>query len=449
MHFHLLHVHSGTCRGADAGISRGGVVWHDDGTVKDEAANEHAMYQRGTDNAALNYEEASQAASRESAQAAQPQLPTPSTAAISTQDEASLNAAIAVALAEDSPEPQGAAIPDPDAAAPAAQQPRTTNGTASQGVFTGTALDHSASDHAPPEYKATAAMPTGNNSVDDAPAGDTSQAQADPAALSAPGSDSGQPLPASASEAAAAVRHITQAFEPVFSAHATETAADAAKASDAQAGAKDASAAQAAADDNEHKAGAAPSDTPMPDGNTDTALKSTATVQQPDGPTGSDIASTGVAVKEAMQGTSKGPGLGDSREFAGGPVNVERQKFRQAPYGPPAVRLGGRFSADRGRSSPQGRSSPTGRSFGRGFVEPPRLVKMHICHALGLKGSATFATWGVVTINCGGLKCAASDTGWRTLAAVVIICLECCGSCSCAICDICLGRKHGCLLLES
>ncbi|KAL0033595.1 hypothetical protein WJX79_006378 [Trebouxia sp. C0005] len=65
-------------------------------------------------------------------------------------------------------------------------------------------------------------------------------------------------------------------------------------------------------------------------------------------------------------------GLGDSREFSGGPVNFERPKYRHSPYGLPPVRPSGRFAPELGRSSPRGRGSPTGRSFGRGFSEPPR-----------------------------------------------------------------------------
>ncbi|DBB00924.1 TPA: hypothetical protein ACH3X1_000840 [Trebouxia sp. C0004] len=336
---------------ADQGASRGGVVWHDDGTVRDEAAKEHAMYQRSTDNAALNYQESVRMATVETDQPAaashQAQIPTPPSGPIPEEDQAALIAAAAAGTAEVTASP-GVATE----ATPAAQEhTHIGNGTAS-----GTAVETVAS-----ELKANEAV----TSADSKPSEEEAATAVPPAA-----SDIPTPLPCSSSEAAAAAEHITHAAELVCEDHALP-ATDTAKESDAQQPPAEADYAQETAQDSDNKASVPGNDAPMPDGNTETALNSSTTAQQPDGE-----ASTGsLSVhdqKSVWQGKAKGPGLGDSREFSGGPVNFERPKYRHSPYGLPSVRPGGQFAPELGRSSPRGRGSPTGRSFGRGFSEPPR-----------------------------------------------------------------------------
>ncbi len=361
----LLHhtdVANHAYRGADQGANRGGVVWHDDGTVKDAAPNEHAMYQRTKDSSALTFQESAEAAQVESDQpgaAPHQQIPTPSSAPIPQKDEASLNAAATAGL---SALPDAATeVAEPfmggQAASMSADQTHTGNGIASEAAATGAASRHDLTDAVPPEQTSQAQVEF------------TGEVPEQPAAT-----DSVQDLPPSMSEAAAAAAHITQSTEPESDRQAVP-AADTAKAAEsgAQQPPAESEHAQAAAQDSEHKANAVSNDTPMLDGNTDAALDSSqaGAVQQPDG----EASTRSVAQQGEWKGTAKGPGLGDSREFTGGPMNFERPKFRHAPYGPPPIRAGGRFALDRGRSSPRGRSSATGRSFGRGFSEPPRSVK--------------------------------------------------------------------------
>lgn len=339
---------------ADQGANRGGVVWHDDGTVRDEAAKEHAMYQRGTDNAALNYQESAQMATVETDQpgaAPHPtQIPTPSSGPVPEEDQAALKAAAAAGTAEAAPAPAVAME-----ATPASQEhTHIGNGNAS-----GTAVDTIAS-----ELKANEAVtPTDSKrSVEEA------ATAVPPAAYDIP-----TPLPCSSSETAAAAEHIVHAAEPVSEDHALP-AIDTVKESDAQQPPAEADPAQGTAQESENKASVPGSDAPMPDGNSETALNSSTTAQQPIGEasTAPLLAETTLDQQSAWQGKAKGPGLGDSREFSGGPMNFERPKYRHSPYGLPSVRPGGRFAPEFGRSSPRGRGSPTGRSFGRGFSEPPR-----------------------------------------------------------------------------
>ena len=330
-------------------------MWHDDGTVKDEAAKEHAMYQRNTDNAALNYQESAQMAHVETDQPAaashQKQIPTPSSGPIPEEDQAALNAA-AVGTAESAASP-GVAVE----ATPSSQEhTHIGNGTAS-----GTAAETVASD-----LKADEAV-----TASDSKHSEEETATAVPPAAS----DIPTPLPSSSSEAAAAADHITHTAEQVGEDHALP-AIDTAKKSDAQQPPAEADHAQETAEDSENKASVPGNDAPMPDGKSETALNSSTTAQQPDGEasTAPLSAETAPDQQSAWQGKAKGPGLGDSREFSGGPMNFERPKYRHSPYGLPSVRPGGRFAPEFGRSSPRGRGSPTGRSFGRGFSEPPRQV---------------------------------------------------------------------------
>ena len=335
-------------------------MWHDDGTVKDEAAKEHAMYQRNTDNAALNYQESAQMATVETDQPAaashQVHIPTPSSGPIPEEDQAALNAAAAAGTAESAASP-GVAVE----ATPSSQEhTHIGNGTAS-----GTAAETVASD-----LKADKAV-----TASDSKRSEEEAATAVPPAAS----DIPTPLPSSSSEAAAAAEHITHAAEPVGEDHALP-GVDTAKESDAQQPPAEADHAQETAQDSENKASVPGNDAPMPDGNSETALHSSTRAQQPDGEasTAPLSAETAPDQQSAWQGKAKGPGLGDSREFSGGPTNFERPKYRHSPYRLPSVRPGGRFAPEFGRSSPRGRGSPTGRSFGRGFSEPPRQVMLHV-----------------------------------------------------------------------
>ncbi len=314
------------------------------------------MYQRSTDNAALNYQESAQVANVETDQPAaashQTQILTPSSGPIPEQDQAALNAAAAAGTAEAAASP-GVAVE----ATPGSQEhTHIGNGTAC-----GTAAETVASD-----LKANEAAPSADSKRSEEEA-----ATAVPPAVS----DIPTPLPCSGSEAAAAAEHITHAAEPVSEDHALP-AIDTAKESDAQQPPAEADHAQETAQDSENKASVPSNDAPMPDGDSETALNSSTTAQQPDGEASTAPLSAETAPDQppAWQGKAKGPGLGDSREFSGGPMNFERPKYRHSPYGLPSVRPGGRFAPEFGRSSPRGRGSPTGRSFGRGFSEPPRQV---------------------------------------------------------------------------
>lgn len=339
---------------ADQGASRGGVVWHDDGTVRDEAAKEHAMYQRSTDNAALNYQESAQVATVETDQPAaalhQMHIPMASSGPIPEEDQVALNAAAAAGTAE-AAAPPGIAI---EATPTSQEHTHIGNGAASEA-----AVETVAS-----ELKADEAVTL---------AGSKRSEEEAASAVPPAASDILTPLPCSSSEAAAAAEHITHAAEPVGENHALPAIVTA-KESDAQQPPTEADHAQETAQYSESKASVPGNDAPMPDGDTETALNSLTTAQQPDGeaPTASLSAETALDQQSAWQGKAKGPGLGDSREFSGGPMNFERPKYRHSPYGLPSVRPGGRLAPELGRSSPRGRGTPTGRSFGRGFSEPSR-----------------------------------------------------------------------------
>lgn len=347
----MLNWHA-LCSGADQGVSKGGAVWHDDGTVKDEAAKEHAMYQRPADTSALSYQEAAQAGSTDNPPPAaqDQQIPVPPSAAISTPDVASLDAAAAADTASAMETVDGAQLPPP-----AGHPAPSGNGSVTQ------------------EPASTAAPgPVEHQQGDVPPAEAVTVPQAPPAPATA-ASDSAQALPASGAEATAAASHITEAAAPSPAAPA-DSASNAAKTAEAQQAPTETTHAVL---DSEHKASAPSTDTQMVDGSNDTALQASVVPAQQQ-PGTSSVAAPATAQTEAVwKGTAKGPGLGESREFTGGPMNFERPKYRHSPYGPPPVRAGGRFSPAGGRGSPMGRDSPTGRSFGRGFVEPPRSAFCH------------------------------------------------------------------------
>ena len=354
-----VHYENAFCSGADQGLSRGGAVWHDDGTVKNEAAKEHTMYQRSADNGALSYEEAAQATStdQQPAAAADQQIPTPTAAPITSADAASLDAAAAQGAALNLGVPPDAAA-DPQAPVPPAEQTHSDNvAAASDSVYTvGNGIQDS--QHTD--------MPSAESAAVDSVA-----------ALPSAATDNAQPVPASAAEAAATASHITQAAEPLSEAP-LDSATHAAKAGESQHPPFQSKHAQEADDITEHKVQAA-TDTQTAGGNDDTALNASAVpVQQMPGTTPSTtpptVSTEGSGHQHMWKGPAKGPGLGESREFTGGPMNFERPKYRHSPYGPPPIRAGGRYSPAGGRGSPMGRDSPTGRVFGRGFSEPPRSV---------------------------------------------------------------------------
>lgn len=307
------------------------------------------MYQRPADSGALSYQEAAQAGSTDTKipAAENQQIPVPPSAAISAKDTAALEAATAEGTAPDEPSAtdtvDGTQLPPPTA-----HPTHSGDGIVAQ---------ESAGTDGPGEQQQR-----------DVP---SEEAVAVPQVPTAAASDSAQALPASDAEAAAAAAHITEAAEPSLAAPANSKAAEAK---------------QAPAESNhavlgpEHKIGALSTDTQMADGSSDTALQATVVPAQQQPGTSSLLAAPATAQTEgAWKGTAKGPGLGESREFTGGPLNFERPKYRHSPYGPPPIRAGGRFSPAGGRGSPRGRDSPTGRSFGRGFIEPPRSA---FCYSL-------------------------------------------------------------------
>lgn len=343
------------CSGADQGVSKGGAVWHDDGTVKDEAAKEHTMYQRPESNSALSYQEAAQAASTDHQPTVEetPQIPTPASAAISASDAASLDAATPEGTPADEPstthEVGGAQIP-----AVLAPSTHPSNGAVAQ----------------------EAAGPVADGPVDSHQGDVVSVGTTAVSQQSFPAASTSPQLPSPHADAAAAASHITEAAESHAAAPGDSASHPVAEAADpeAQPASTDSN---HAVPDSEHTAGAPSTDTRMADGriDTDTALHAAVASVQPQPETASVTAPT--AQPEAQRrGPAKGPGLGESREFTGGPMNFERPKYRHTPYGPPPIRAGGRFLPAGGRGSPGGRDSPTGRPFGRGFGEPPRSV----CH---------------------------------------------------------------------
>lgn len=313
------------------------------------------MYQRPADTSALSYQEAAQAGSTDNQPppAENQQISVPPSAAISATDAAALDAATAEGSVPDVPSATDTA--DEVQVPPLAVHPTPSgNGIVAQEAA-GTAT------HGP---------------VEDQQEVPSKEAVAVPQVPTAAAADSAQALPASDAEAAAAASHITEAAEPSPAAPA-DSASHAAKAAEAHQAPAESSHAVL---DSEHKASAPSTDTQMADGNSDTALQATAVPVQQQPGTSSSVVTPATAQNDAVwKGTAKGPGLGESREFTGGPMNFERPKYRHSPYGPPPIRAGGRFAPAGGRGSPRGRDSPTGRAMGRGFMEPPRLV---VCHSL-------------------------------------------------------------------
>ena len=323
------------------------------------------MYQRPADTSALSYQEAAQAGSTDNQPPAaeNQQIPVPPSAAISATDAAALDAATAEGTVPDAP----SATDTVDGVQLSAI------GTAGEAQLPPPAVHsiHSGNGIVAQESAGTAAHGQVEDQQGDVP---SEEAVAVPQVPTAAAADGAQAFPASDAEAAEAASHITEAAEPSPAAPA-DSASHAAKTAEAQ---------QAPAEgnhavlDSEHKAGAPSTDTHMADGSSDTALQATVVPVQQQPGTSSSVSTPATAQTEAVwKGTAKGPGLGESREFTGGPMNFERPKYRHTPYGPPPIRAGGRFSPVGGRGSPRGRDSPTGRAMGRGFMEPPRLVVYH------------------------------------------------------------------------
>lgn len=309
------------------------------------------MYQRPADTSALSYQEAAQAGSTDnrSPAAEEEQIPTPASGAISATDAASLDAATAESTAPDAP--SGTDTVDEAQLPPISAGPtHSGNDTVARGSAGTHAIDTGGSQQGAMPSEGPSAVP---QEATAAPSGST------------------QPLPASEAEAAAAASHIMQAAEPSPEAPA-DSASQPAKAAEAQQAPTESN---HAVPDSEHKASAPSTDTQMADGSSDAGLHATVVPVQQQSDSTPTAAPATVQTEAVWKGTAKGPGLGESREFTGGPMNFERPKYRHSPYGPPPIRAGGRFSPAGGRGSPRGRDSPTGRgSFGRGFNEPPRSV---------------------------------------------------------------------------
>lgn len=415
-------------KNAHEGANRGGVVWHDDGTVKDTAPQEHAMYQRNTDNAALGYNDSAQAAvgaTDQPARVEEQQIPTPASAVIPEHDQATLDNAMAA---------DASAVIDPPASTDATEAEPHSGVTNAQAAGLGTSAQSEVEVDADSAAAVQNALVQPSNSLA-GPAGST------PASTEAEGTSASavpkqlteaaqpiaenppqQPTASDANPAAPSSEQITQAAvnqdadaapavvpaeETAVSQHAKAAAAVDSPSEEAP----QPSAAKAAAQEAQLAPDASASDVLMAAANTDavsdavahaTADAYTADVSMPDSNSDAVLDAVPPAAATSVQSTSqaqassiastengsalgrpfraKGPGLGESREFAGGPMNFERPKYRHAPYGPPPIRGGGgaRFGFARARSSPRGRASPTGRAFaGRGpFTEPPRSSTM-------------------------------------------------------------------------
>ena len=382
------------------GANRGGAVFHDDGTVRDEAPEEHVMYQRRSDNDALGYQASVQTgstAAADPAEALQQQIATPSTAAISDHDQSTLDGAVAQAASAgaESEAPAGAAGVQ-SVTIPHISDPPASEST----VVPEAAVSNSgpvASSSGAAEQQNGAAAPSESKDAgietQDASASATVDQQQPP-------SDAAQPSELTAAQSAASkdtsaatasVEHVIQpgGTASTYAIVADETAKEV-KPSTASGPAGNST---AEAQSGKHRvevsqngqatAETSKVDVDMPDSSKDTALNAAATDAAASGQTTAQPSTNAAAPKESSpaqgerwKGPSKGPGLGNSREFSGGPMYAERPKFRHAPYGTPPMRPGGRFSFDGGRF-PGGRNSPTGRALGRRgpFNEPPRQVK--------------------------------------------------------------------------
>ena len=391
-------------RNAEGTANRGGVVWHDDGTVKDDAAKEHTMYQRETDNSALSYQESAAAAgAASSADGAQPHIPVPATSTIDETNQDSLAAAQEAGTTASPPvsksEEDAADVPA-HSDSKAAHEPLSTTAGPSRSTHTAqaksgdsnlAALDNgvttqikAAASPAKAEVQPTEQEAADIHQSETPQVSQHDQVSKSAAAVSAADGVAGVPelelLPPSTEAGSVGSAAAAAAGPGPTESDMTEAAQQAATAATA-----DTDSAAAASTSNtataDTDAGALPADPTAP-----------VTTEAPDAETAAAVPADDGAGGNSWKGTGKGPGLGQSQEFSGGPVNFARPKYRHAPYNLPPARGGARFGAGnmwspRGRASPRGVSSPAG----RGYSDPFRLV---VLHAVAILSPQTYASAG-------------------------------------------------------
>ena len=378
------------CRTAEGNANRGGVVWHDDGSVKDDDAKEHKMYQRDTADNVLTLQQPAEALEPSLAEPAQPQIPVPAAAAIPEAEQQSLAAAQQAVDLGPSPVTDFAG----DAVGASHRDAQAVPGASNSAA--------GASNQAPPAASDGTALPAEHSDavLSTAAASDTSLHGDQAASLN------GVEVPLAKQQAAGTSSKELQQLPDANDASAAPASPEKASNVDTVLATELRSKTTDVSADVTEAAGSGPMDTEVgnvqqnnvtaPVSTEDAAAASvTAASGGDDGseaiagevtagttePATSDASATQTAAAAKgsangstnWKGTGKGPGLGQSQEFSGGPVNFARPKYRHAPYNLPPARGGGRFGAGntwspRGRASPRGISSPAG----RGFSDPLR-----------------------------------------------------------------------------
>lgn len=340
------------------------------------------MYQRDTADNALTFQESAEAAKdvgTSPAEPAQPQIPVPSAAAIPEADQQSLAAAQQAADSGPTPamDPEGDAAGAPsDSDAQAVQE--ASNSAAGVSSQPPNAASNGAVAPAEPSDAVDNASLQGNQaaslsgvevSLAEQQVAGTSSADAQ----QVPEANDASATPASPSKAS----NVTTVPANELQSKTPDTTADVADA--AGSGPVDTETGSAVQQDTamdpvstEDASAASVSTASAGDTGTEATAGAASASDAP--ATQTAAAARGAANgSTSWKGTGKGPGLGQSQEFSGGPVNFARPKYRHAPYNLPPARGGGRFGGGntwslRGRASPRGVSSPAG----RGFSDPLR-----------------------------------------------------------------------------
>lgn len=360
------------------------MVWHDDGTVKDDAAKDHAMYQRNNAGDALTFQESDEAMQQDHAAA---DVPTPATGTIPQAAETDL------AAAQQEVPSESAALPAehvtdlfPSEVSSAAKDQATVN------VTTVGDVSATLSSSAEEMQDAVASKQHLQSSTDaqdqqaaildtPAPALNRQQQLGSSTSTAQPSQQQAAlPLDNGLGDAAAAIAAEKQ---PADGAQQQPSATNDVAASSGltqEAVSTDAAMATTAPVSTDDDVG-----TPALNNSTNAAVDAAPSADAVAIPAAVPApVSTTTGGDDSWKGTGKGPGLGQSQEFSGGPVSFTRPKYRHAPYNLPPAMGGGRFGgAAVGGStwSPRGRSSPRGGMSsgpGRGFAEAPRWAVLQL-----------------------------------------------------------------------
>lgn len=418
----------GTFRTAEENANRGGVVWHDDGTVKDDAAKEHTMYQRDKADSALTFQESAKIGNTSEASLADtapPQIPVPATSTIPDADQSSLAAVQQAAttaadpvteLADSSVAPSTSTVQTTDTDRMSSQpQATASNGIAHNAkpseAADGAAAETDASMHSQP----ASSLPEDEAMTTEQQAAGTEAPQLSEhnegiaEHASAPANTTTDACDLDGQQHDAAAQADTAAVDDSAGPRAMDTAArtaeqqpsDTGPASTDDTAATSVSAAPAAATSIEEAAADTATDADA------AATETTATTAAPtDTAAAAPAATAGGGGGNSWRGTGKGPGLGQSQEFSGGPMNFARPKYRHAPYNLPPPRGGERFGPGPGSTwSPRGRGSPRGGMApapGRGFNDPLRsaIAPAYIVDATRLAIRIGVKAWWCVYVHC-------------------------------------------------